>query len=232
MKIHGLQKMTLLDFPGRVACTVFLGGCDLRCPFCHNAELIDGTAPAVMEEEELLAFLKKRQGLLEGVAITGGEPLLRGQELTELLGKIRDLGYPVKLDTNGTHPDRLRALLDAGLVSYVAMDVKNSPEKYAVTCGMKAMDLSPVRESVSLLMEGRTDYEFRTTTIAELHDAESFRRIGEWIAGAKRYFLQKFTDRDTVPFEGFHAPSDEEMKQYRDIVRATVPAAELRGVEE
>jgi len=232
MKIHGLQKMTLLDFPGKVACTVFLGGCDLRCPFCHNAELIDGTAPAVMEEEELLAFLKKRQGLLEGVAITGGEPLLRGQELTELLGKIRDLGYPVKLDTNGTHPDRLRALLDAGLVSYVAMDVKNSPEKYAVTCGMKAMDLSPVRESVSLLMEGRTDYEFRTTTIAELHDAESFRRIGEWIAGAKRYFLQKFTDRDTVPFEGFHAPSDEEMKQYRDIVRATVPAAELRGVEE
>lgn len=232
MKIHGLQKMTLLDFPGKVACTVFLGGCDLRCPFCHNAELIDGTAPAVMEEEELLAFLKKRRGLLEGVAITGGEPLLRGQELTELLGKIRDLGYPVKLDTNGTHPDRLRALLEAGLVSYVAMDVKNSPEKYAVTCGMKAMDLSPVRESVSLLMEGRTDYEFRTTTIAELHDAESFRRIGEWIAGAKRYFLQKFTDRDTVPFEGFHAPSDEEMKQYRDIVRATVPAAELRGVEE
>ena len=232
MKIHGLQKMTLLDFPGKVACTVFLGGCDLRCPFCHNAELIDGTAPAVMEEEELLAFLKKRQGLLEGVAITGGEPLLRGQELTELLEKIRDLGYPVKLDTNGTHPDRLRALLDAGLVSYVAMDVKNSPEKYAVTCGMKVLDLSPVRESVSLLMEGRTDYEFRTTTIAELHDAESFRRIGEWIAGAKRYFLQKFTDRDTVPFEGFHAPSDEEMKRYRDIVRATVPAAELRGVEE
>ena len=232
MKIHGLQKMTLLDFPGRVACTVFLGGCDMRCPFCHNAELIDGSAPAVMEEEELLAFLRKRQGLLEGVAITGGEPLLRGQELTELLGKIRDLGYPVKLDTNGTHPDRPRALLDAGLVSYVAMDVKNSPEKYAVTCGMKVLDLSPVRESVSLLMEGRTDYEFRTTTIAELHDAESFRRIGEWIAGAKRYFLQKFTDRDTVPFEGFHAPSDEEMKQYRDIVRATVPAAELRGVEE
>ena len=232
MKIHGLQKMTLLDFPGKVACTVFLGGCDLRCPFCHNAELIDGTAPAVMEEEELLAFLKKRQGLLEGVAITGGEPLLRGQELTELLEKIRDLGYPVKLDTNGTHPDRLRALLDAGLVSYVAMDIKNSPEKYALTCGMEVLDLSPVRESVSLLMEGRTDYEFRTTTIAELHDAESFRKIGEWIAGAKRYFLQKFTDRDTVPFEGFHAPSDGEMKQYRDIVRATVPAAELRGVEE
>ena len=232
MKIHGLQKMTLLDFPGKVACTVFLGGCDLRCPFCHNAELIDGTAPAVMEEEELLAFLKKRQGLLEGVAITGGEPLLRGTELAELFGKIRDLGYPVKLDTNGTHPDRLKTLLDAGLVSYVAMDIKNSPEKYAVTCGMKAMDLAPVRESVSLLMEGRTDYEFRTTTVAELHDAESFRKIGEWIAGAKRYFLQKFTDRDTVPFEGFHAPSDEEMKQYRDIVRQTVPAAELRGVEE
>ena len=229
MKIHGLQKMTLLDFPGKVACTVFLGGCDLRCPFCHNAELIDGTAPAVMEEEELLAFLKKRQGLLEGVAVTGGEPLLRGDDLTRLAEKIRELGYPLKLDTNGTHPERLRKLIDAGLVSYVAMDIKNSPEKYAETCGLQQMDLTPVRESVSLLKEGRTDYEFRTTTIDELHDAESFRRIGEWIRGAKRYYLQKFTDRDTVPFDGFHAPGDEKMERYLAIAREYVPEAEIRG---
>ena len=229
MKIHGLQKMTLLDYPGKVACTVFLGGCDLRCPFCHNAELIDGSAPAMMEEEELLAFLKKRQGLLEGVAVTGGEPLLRGDDLLRLAEKIRELGYPLKLDTNGTHPERLRKIIDGGLVSYVAMDIKNSPEKYAETCGLSQMDLAPVLESVSLLMEGRTDYEFRTTTMAELHDAESFRKIGEWIRGAKRYYLQKFTDRDTVPFEGFHAPADGEMAQYLAIAREYVPEAEIRG---
>lgn len=229
MKIHGLQKMTLLDYPGKVACTVFLGGCDLRCPFCHNAELIDGSAPAMMEEEELLAFLKKRQGLLEGVAVTGGEPLLRGDDLLRLAEKIRELGYPLKLDTNGTHPERLRKIIDGGLVSYVAMDIKNSPEKYAETCGLSQMDLAPVQESVSLLMEGRTDYEFRTTTMAELHDADSFRKIGEWIRGAKRYYLQKFTDRDTVPFEGFHAPADGEMAQYLAIAREYVPEAEIRG---
>ena len=229
MKIHGLQKMTLLDYPGKVACTVFLGGCDLRCPFCHNAELIDGSAPAMMEEEELLAFLKKRQGLLEGVAVTGGEPLLRGDDLLRLAEKIRELGYPLKLDTNGTHPERLRKIIDGGLVSYVAMDIKNSPEKYAETCGLSQMDLAPVRESVSLLMEGRTDYEFRTTTMTELHDADSFRKIGEWIRGAKRYYLQKFTDRDTVPFEGFHAPADGEMAQYLAIAREYVPEAEIRG---
>ena len=229
MKIHGLQKMTLLDFPGKVACTVFLGGCDLRCPFCHNAELIDGTTPAVMEDGELLDFLEKRQGLLDGVAVTGGEPLLRGDDLMRLAEKIRDLGYPLKLDTNGTHPERLRKFIDAGLVSYVAMDIKNSPERYAETCGLREMDLAPVRESVSLLMEGRTDYEFRTTTTAELHDAESFRKIGEWIRGAKRYYLQKFTDRDTVPFEGFHAPGEDEMQQYLSIARKYVPEAEIRG---
>ena len=229
MIIHGLQKMTLLDFPGKVACTVFLGGCDLRCPFCHNAELIDGTAPVVMDDTELLAFLKKRRGLLDGVAITGGEPLLRGDELVTLAEKIRELGYPLKLDTNGTHPERLRRLMDRGLISYAAMDIKNDPDRYAETCGLKSMDLGPVRESVSLLMCGNTEYEFRTTTVAELHDEESFRKIGEWIRGAKRYFLQKFTDRDTVPFEGFHAPPDVQMQQYLDLVRAYVPEAEIRG---
>ena len=231
MKIHGLQKMTLLDFPGRVACTVFLGGCDMRCPFCHNAELIDGSAPAVMEEEELLAFLKKRQGLLEGVAVTGGEPLLR-PDILQLAEKIRDLGYPLKLDTNGTHPDRLREMIDRGLAAYVAMDIKNSPDRYARTAGLDTMDLGPVRESVSILMEGKTDYEFRTTIVAELHDEESFRGIGQWIRGARRYFLQKFTDRDTVPFGGFHAPSDEEMRRYAEIAREFVPSVEIRGISD
>ena len=231
MKIHGLQKMTLLDFPGKVACTVFLSGCDMRCPFCHNAELIDGTTPAVMEEEELLAFLKKRTGLLEGVAITGGEPLLRDDTIT-LMEKIRELGYPVKLDTNGTHPDRLRKILDRELAAYVAMDIKNSPDRYAVTAGLEKLDLAPVRESVSLLMEGRTDYEFRTTVVAELHDGDSFRGIGEWIRGARRYYLQKFTDRDTVPFGGFHAPEDAKMLEYAAIAREYVPSAAIRGMDD
>ncbi len=229
MKIHGLQKMTLLDYPGRVACTIFLGGCDMRCPFCHNAELLDGSAPAVMESEELLAFLKKRQGLLDGVAITGGEPLLR-PDLPELAARIRELGYPVKLDTNGMHPDRLRQMIREGLVQYVAMDIKNCPGRYAETAGLPAIDLVPVQQSIDLLMAGETDYEFRTTVVSEFHSEDSFREIGPWIRGAKRYFLQKFTDRDTVPFAGLHAPSDEELRRFAEIVRPFVPAVELRGV--
>jgi len=230
MKIHGLQKMTLLDFPGRVACTVFFGGCDMRCPFCHNAELLDGTAPAIMDDEELLAFLKKRQGLLDGVALTGGEPLLQ-KDLPELTAKIRDLGYPVKLDTNGMHPERLERMMKEGLVQYVAMDIKNSPERYAETAGLPEMDLIPVLESVSLLMNGKTNYEFRTTVVAELHDDQSFEQIGQWIRGAKHYYLQKFTDRDTVPFEGLHAPTDEQMRKWTEILRPDIPAVELRGLE-
>ncbi len=230
MKIHGLQKMTLLDFPGRVACTVFFGGCDMRCPFCHNAELLDGTAPAIMDDEELLAFLKKRQGLLDGVAFTGGEPLLQ-KDLPELTAKIRDLGYPVKLDTNGMHPERLERMMKEGLVQYVAMDIKNSPERYAETAGLPEMDLTPVRESVSVLMNGEIDYEFRTTVVAELHDDRSFEQIGQWIKGARHYYLQKFTDRDTVPFEGLHAPTDEQMKKWAEMLRSVIPAVELRGLE-
>ena len=230
MKIHGLQKMTLLDYPGKVACTVFFGGCDMRCPFCHNAELLDGSAPPVMEETELLSFLKKRTGLLDGVAITGGEPLLQ-KDLPLLTARIRDLGYPVKLDTNGTHPERLHAMIEKDLVQYVAMDIKNAPDRYAETVGLPVFELSPVRESVSLLMEGRTDYEFRTTVVAELHDDNSFELIGKWIRGAKRYYLQRFTDRDTVPFEGLHAPTDEQLFRWVNILRKDVPSAELRGVE-
>ena len=230
MKIHGLQKMTLLDYPGKVACTVFFGGCDMRCPYCHNAELLDGSAPSVMSDEELLDFLKKRKGLLDGVAITGGEPLLQ-KDLPDLAARIRELGYPIKLDTNGNHPDRLDRMIRDGLVQYTAMDIKNSPERYAETIGLPAFDITPIKESAAILLEGRTDYEFRTTTVAEFHDDESFEKIGPWIRGAKRYFLQKFTDRDTVPFGGLHAPEDEQMRRWAGIVRPYVPAVELRGVE-
>ena len=176
MKIHGLQKMTLLDFPGRVACTVFLGGCDFRCPFCHNFELIDGTAQPVMNDAELLSFLEKRKGLLDGVAFTGGEPCLH-KDLPELMKKIRALGFGVKLDTNGYHPELLHSVLDAGLVDYVAMDIKNSPEKYAVTCGLDKIDLAPIRESITLLMGSGADYECRTTVVDEVHEEADFEKI-------------------------------------------------------
>ena len=228
MNIHGLQKMTLLDFPGAVACTVFLGGCDFRCPYCHNAELLDPNFPPLMDETELLAFLKKRQGLLDGVCITGGEPLLR-QELPTLLGEIRALGYKIKLDTNGAHPAQLRRILDAGLADYVAMDIKNSPERYAETIGRAQFDVAPIRESVRLLMAGDTDYEFRTTVVAELHGEEDIRAIGRWIAGARRYFLQPFTDRETVPLAGLSAPTQAQLDRFLAIARVFVPETQLRG---
>jgi len=229
MIIHGLQKLTLLDFPGHTACTVFLGGCDLRCPFCHNSDLLDMSAPGVMDDTELLDFLKKRQGLLEGVAFTGGEPLLR-KDLPELMEKIRSLGYLVKLDTNGCHPEQLKNVLDRGLADYVAMDIKNSPERYAATCGVEKVDMDSVSRSIELLMTQAPDYEFRTTVVAQLHDEESFKSIGPWIKGAKRYFLQAFTDRDSVPFAGFSAPSKEKMEAYAELVRPFVESVSLRGL--
>ena len=230
MTIHGLQKMTLLDFPGHVACTVFLGGCDFRCPFCHNFQLVENPGPGMMEEEEFFSFLKKRAGLLDGVAITGGEPCLR-KDLPDFLEKIHALGFLTKLDTNGAHPEVLRQVLSRGLADYVAMDIKNSPEKYARTCGLPAMDLTPVRESVRLLLESGVEYEFRTTVVDELHEEKDFAEIGAWLRGAKRYFLQAFTDRDSVPFGGLHAPSAEQMTAYAHLVDALGVPTRVRGVE-
>lgn len=230
MKLYGLQKMTLLDFPGHVACTVFLNGCDFRCPFCHNFELVDGTAEPIMDEEAFLSFLEKRRGLLDGVAFTGGEPCLHSK-LPALMRRIKEMGFEIKLDTNGYHPDMLKSILDEGLVSYAAMDIKNSPEKYAVTCGLSAMDLAPVYRSMEILKNSTIDYEFRTTVIDEFHTEEDFEEIGRMICGAKRYFLQCFTDRDTVPYAGLHAPSRKAMETYTAIARKYVPDTEIRGME-
>ena len=230
MKIHGLQKMTLLDFPGHVACTVFLGACDFRCPYCHNYELVDGSAPPVLDDTELFRFLEKRRGLLDGVAITGGEPCLH-RDLPVLMRRIRDMGFSVKLDTNGAHPALLSTILDEGLADYVAMDIKNSPEKYAVTVGLSSIDLTPIRESAGLLMRGQVDYEFRTTVVDEFHAGQDFEAIGAWIRGARQYFLQAFTDRDSVPFGNLHAPSKEAMGRYLEIARKYVPNSFLRGVD-
>ena len=229
MDIHGLQKLTLLDFPGHVACTVFLAGCDFRCPFCHNGGLVLGGMTPLMDDAALLDFLKKRQGLLDGVAVTGGEPLLR-PDLPRLLGRIKALGYAVKLDTNGSHPAALRALVSDGLVDYVAMDVKNSPAAYAATVGVPELDLTPVAESAAFLLSGAVDYEFRTTAVAEFHDDASFEGIARWIAGAKRYYIQCFTDRDSVIRSGLHAPDKAQLERWANIVRPLVPSVELRGV--
>ncbi len=183
-----------------------------------------------MEEEDLLSFLKSRRGLLDGVAFTGGEPCLH-PGLPDLMAKIRDLGFATKLDSNGYHPARLREIIDRGLADYVAMDIKNSPAKYAMTCGIETVDLDVIRESIGLLMERAPDYEFRTTVVAEFHEADDFRAMGEMIRGARRYFLQCFTDRDSVPFGNLHAPTKAQLEEFRDISRNYVPDTELRGVD-
>lgn len=229
MNINGLQKLTLLDYPGHTACTVFLSGCAFRCPFCHNFELAESKAPVLMDETELFAFLKKRKGILDGVAFTGGEPLLR-PELPKILASIKQEGFKVKLDTNGYHPKELRSVIAQDLVDYVAMDIKNSPEKYARTAGLSSLDFSRIEESISMLLDEPCDYEFRTTVIEQLHDADSFRAIGPLIKGARQYFLQAFIDRDTVPYAGFTAPPKETMEEYADLVRSFVREVSLRGV--
>jgi pyruvate formate lyase activating enzyme len=227
MKIHGLQKMTLLDFPGRVACTVFFGGCDMRCPFCHNAELIDGTAPAVMEEEELLSFLEKRKGLLDGVAVTGGEPTLQ-KDLTEFFRKIKAMGYPVKLDTNGMHPERLEKLITEKLVDYVAMDIKNSFVKYAMTVGVKNAFLDKISQTIKFLMTSGIDYEFRTTLVKEFHERMNYEEFLNLIKGAKRLFLQKFVDREGCIKKGLHEVDVIEANKLLDYLQKEINEVSLR----
>jgi len=237
MKISGLQKLTLLDYPGRVACTVFLGGCNFRCPFCHNSELLGTDAEEFMKAEELLDFLKSRVGILEGVCITGGEPTLQ-KDLPELLRAIKEMGYAVKLDTNGYRPDVMKALVEEGLVDYVAMDIKNSPERYALTCGIESdgFDLSRIEESMRFLMEGAVDYEFRTTVVKPLHDEETIGAMGDWLlnlaAGrrAKALYLQPFVDRDTVAVSGLFPPTADEMREYKGFLEGCAQTVELRGI--
>ena len=232
MYINGLQKLTLLDYPGKVACTVFFAGCNFRCPFCHNGSLV--LTPGLAEqipEETLLSFLKKRQGILEGVCFTGGEPLLQ-RELPALMEKVRSLGYSVKLDTNGWFPRQLRAAADAGLVDYVAMDIKNAPALYRMTAGVPTLDLAAVEESKDYLLSGVVDYEFRTTVVKGLHTEQSLRGAAEWIRGAKAWFLQQYKDSgNIIENYGLSAFSDEEMRSLCKAVQEIIPVAALRGVE-
>ena len=229
MKIVGLQKLTLLDFPRHVSCTVFIGKCNFKCPFCYNSSLISEDYDDYISEEFLFSFLEKRKGILDGVAITGGEPLLH-KEVKDLIIKIKRLGFLVKLDTNGSNPNLLQELIDENLVDYVAMDMKNSYAKYHLTTGVK-IDVKTIQKSVEILLKNKVDYEFRTTVSKPLHNLEDFKQIGEQIKGAKRYFIQNYQYQDSVLDKSLQPLSKEELDQVIEIVKVNVESVSLRGIE-
>ncbi len=229
MKICGLQKTTLLDFPGHVAATVFLDRCNFRCPFCHNSGLLDGEAEALFSQEEVLDFFKKRKGILEGVCITGGEPTLAA-DLEPFIREIRRLGYLVKLDTNGYRPEVLKNLVLSGLLDYVAMDIKAGRDNYSKAAGKEGLKIENIEESVSFLMSGRVPYEFRTTAVKGIHDLGDFSDIGRWLAGSSPYYLQNFEDSGQVLCPGFRSFSREELEEFLYVLRPFLPDAVLRGM--
>ena len=230
MKFYGLQKMTLLDFPGKVACTVFTGGCNFRCPFCHNALLVTEIDNSqTYDEDEIISFLEKRRGLLDGVCVTGGEPLLH-PSVVRFIERVKSLGFAVKLDTNGSFPDTLADIIGAGIVDKVAMDIKNSAEKYGITVGIKDFDITPVDKSISLLLEGRVPYEFRTTVVRELHEVSDIEKIAKRIAGAQEYYLQNFVDSGNLICAGMSAHGKDTLVEMKNTARLFVPSTEIRGI--
>lgn len=228
MLIKGLQKLTLLDFPGKVACTVFTGGCNFRCPFCHNASLVTRLNNDRIDEDEFFSYLEKRRNVLEGVCISGGEPTLQ-PDLYDFIKKIKSMGYAVKLDTNGYQPDVLKKLCNDGLLDYVAMDIKNSPEKYALTAGINELDMNRICESTEFLMSGNVEFEFRTTVMSELHKSNDFESIGEWLKGNERYFLQPFADSGDLIEESFLSPCESELNDFLSKIVHYIPNAQIRG---
>lgn len=231
MRICGLNKTTLLDYPEHVAATIFLGGCNFRCPFCHNKDLVffEENQP-VIGKEEILSFLKKRKGVLTGVCITGGEPTLE-PELRVLTQDIKELGYLVKLDTNGYRPKVIKELLDMGLLDYIAMDIKNSLEAYDKSVGIAGVDTDRIKESIRCIMNSGISYEFRTTVVKELHTVDRMLAIGKQIEGARAYFLQPYRESEGVIAPGFHSYDKGEMEELAELIRAYVPDTELRGME-
>ena len=228
MKISGLQKLTLLDYPGKMACTVFTYGCNFRCPFCHNAMLVTEENSDSISEDEFFTFLKKRQGILDGVCISGGEPTLQ-KDLAEFIGKIKAMGYAVKLDTNGSKPEVLRNLIEENLLDYVAMDIKNSPAKYSLTCGCE-VDIALIKESVSIITESGIDHEFRTTTVREYHTAEDFAEIAEWLKSDSKYFLQQFVDSGNLIGENLSPFDKEELAILAERIKSKLANVTIRGV--
>lgn len=230
MKICGLNKTTLLDYPGCVAATIFVGGCNFRCPFCHNGDLVlhSGKMDSY-SQEEIFAFLKKRKNVLEGVCVTGGEPTLC-KELPEFIGEIKKLGYKVKLDTNGSNPEMLKELVENDVVNYVAMDIKAPMENYDKVSGM-TVDVKKIEQSVALLKNGKVPYEFRTTVVKELHTKEDFEKIGQWLMGAERYYLQSYQETDKNISKGYSALAKDELLEIAELLKKYIKNVELRSVE-
>lgn len=228
MNISGFQKLTLLDFPGHTACTLFTLGCNMRCPFCHNTPLVTGTAEERYTEEEIFSFLKKRQGLLDGVAITGGEPLLQ-KDIVSFIEKVRELGYEVKLDTNGSYPEKLSEIICKGLVSYIAMDIKNSGEKYPLTSGSD-ISYETIKESIRLIKDSGIPHEFRTTVVKEHHTAADIISIAKMLGKTEKYFLQQFKDSGDILCEGCSAHPDSVLYDMAEKAREYVLLCETRGV--
>lgn len=229
MIISGLQKLTLLDYPGKMACTIFTGGCDFRCPFCHNASLVkDSENFPIISQKELFDFLEKRKNILQGVCVTGGEPTIH-KDLKEFIKKIKDMGYLVKLDTNGNHPEVIKDLVESKLVDYVAMDVKNSLNKYSITVGREKFDTKNIEESIKYLLSDVVDYEFRTTVVKQLHAENDIKDIGKLIKGASRYFLQSFVDSGDLISDGYSGYDKNEMESLLKVAKIYVENTELRG---
>lgn len=229
MLIKGLQKLTVLDFPDRTACTVFTAGCNFRCPFCHNAVLVTDIDGEYYDESEIFEFLEKRKNVLDGVAVTGGEPLLQ-PDIERFLYEIKDMGYAVKLDTNGSFPEKLEGILQLGLADYVAMDVKNSFEKYAVTVGVENFDVEPVKKSMELLKNSGIDYEFRTTVTENFHTIEDIENLAKQISGTPRYFLQNFEDSGNLIDSNCRGVSRDKMREMLEVAKKYIPQAQLRGM--
>jgi pyruvate formate lyase activating enzyme len=231
MNIHGFNKLTLLDYPGHMAATIFLGGCNMRCPFCHNASLVTRVAsqPAI-PMEEVWNTLAKRKHILEGVCITGGEPTLN-PGLTELIRNIKSFGFKIKLDTNGTNPELLKALIEDGLIDYVAMDIKNSKEKYALTSGFPNINMDKIEQSIAFLLSDTLEYEFRTTIVREFHTKEDMHSIGKWIEGAKAYYLQSYQSSEDILQPGLNYHSKEMLEAFVELLKPYVGNVSIRGVD-
>ncbi len=230
MVINGFQKLTILDYPGKVACIVFTPGCNFRCPFCHNAALVTHVDSSFnLEIKDVLAYLKKRQGLLDGVVITGGEPLLQNG-IEDFMKEVKELGYCIKLDTNGSFPEKLISIVENGLVDYVAVDIKNSKEKYGETIGVEDFDLSPIQRSIDFLLQNKVPYEFRTTVVEKFHTVDDIQDIVEWISGAHKYFLQNFVDSGDLIGEGLTAVNRQKLEEMREKARKIIENTEIRGI--
>lgn len=231
MQIHGFNKTTLLDYPKHLAATIFLGHCNFRCPFCHNSSLVlSPDSMPTLPASEVLDTLKSRSGILEGVCITGGEPTL-SKDLPEFIQAIKDIGLKVKLDTNGSNPNMLQYLLSRELLDYIAMDIKNSRDRYAETIGLPHYSLDTIDSSILLIQNSGIPYEFRTTVVQEFHSQEDILSIGQWLEGSMAYYLQMFLDSGDILAPGLHAPSRETMLEYKQSLQPYINTVGIRGMD-